>query len=202
MVEEKKDNNNKRGNNKKGRGRGRDNRADAEFDQKIIDLARVTRVMAGGKRMRFRACMAIGDKNGKIAIAVAKGADVTIAITKAVNKAKKNFVTVPIVGDSTIPHEIRHKFKAARVMIKPAPKGTGVKAGGVMRSVFELAGIGNVVGKIMGSKNKINIAQATLKGLRSIETDEKKKHGTPDKQPEGKTDVGLEKVEDTKNNKK
>lgn len=135
-----------------------------EFEQKIIDLARVTRVMAGGKRMRFRACVAIGDKKGRVGIGLAKGADVTLAVTKAVNKAKKTVITVPIIRE-TIPHEIRLKYKSARLLLKPAPKGTGVKAGGAVRVVLELAGVPNIVGKILGTNNKINNVKALLLGL-------------------------------------
>ncbi|MEK7159084.1 MAG: 30S ribosomal protein S5, partial [Patescibacteria group bacterium] len=134
---------------------------DQEFDQKIIDLARVTRVMAGGKRMRFRACVAIGDKKGRLGVGLAKGADVTLAVNKAVNKAKKQMVTIPIVNE-TIPHNIRYKFKAAQILMKPAPRGTGIKAGGAIRVMFELAGVPNVVAKILGTNNKITNVRAFM----------------------------------------
>src|SRR3989338_6581507 len=113
-----------------------------EFEQQIVDLARVTRVMAGGKRMRFRACVVIGDKKGRVGWAVAKGADVTIAVNKAVAKAKKNMIKVIFVKD-TIPHQVEVKFKAAKLMLKPAVAGTGIIAGGAARSVLEMAGTGN-----------------------------------------------------------
>lgn len=138
-----------------------------EFEQKIIDLARVTRVMAGGKRMRFRACVAIGNKKGKVGIGLAKGADVTLAVTKAVNKAKKELVQVPLVNE-TIPHEMKIKLKAAKLLLKPAPKGTGVKAGGAVRVVLELAGVPNIVGKIMGTNNKVNNVKALITALSSF----------------------------------
>ena len=138
-----------------------------EFEQKVIDLARVTRVVAGGKRMRFRACMAIGDQKGRVGIGVAKGSDVAIAINKAVNKAKKNLINVLIIDD-TIPFEVRHKYKAAKIMIKQAPRGTGIRAGGAMRIVLELAGVPNVVGKILGSSNKIIIVRCTIEALKSL----------------------------------
>lgn len=143
------------------------NKPDDGFEQKIIDLARVTRVMAGGKRMRFRACIAIGDSKGRVAIGVAKGADVTIAISKSVLKAKKEIIKVPIVN-GTIPYEVRKKFKAAKIMLKPASKGTGVKAGGAVRIVLELAGVPNVVGKILGSNNKINNVKAAIEALKEL----------------------------------
>lgn len=147
--------------------RGGEDRGVPEYEQRIIDLARVTRVMAGGKRMRFRACVALGNKRGLVGVALAKGADVTIAVTKAVNKAKKRMITVPIVNE-TIPHELRVKFKAARLLLKPAPKGTGIKAGGAVRVVLELAGVPNVVSKILGSNNKINNVTALLNALASF----------------------------------
>ncbi len=163
-------------NNKgQGRGRGRDRGFDKEkeFEQKILEVARVTRVTSGGKRMKFRACVIVGDKKGRAGCAVAKGIDVTQAVAKASIKAEKNLVTVPLRND-TIPHEVKEKFGAAVVLIKPAPRGTGIKAGGAMRSVFELAGIPNVVGKILGSKNKINNSRATLNALLKLRLDSRK----------------------------
>jgi len=145
-----------------------------EFEQKIIDLARVTRVMAGGKRMRFRACVALGDKKGRVGFGLAKGADVTIAVTKAVNHAKKCLIEVPMVNE-TIPHSIVYKYKAAQILLKPAPKGTGIKAGGAMRVVLELAGVPNVVGKIMGTNNKVTNVKAIIEALTTFKTREVKK---------------------------
>ncbi|MFA5188612.1 MAG: 30S ribosomal protein S5 [Patescibacteria group bacterium] len=138
-----------------------------EFEQRVVDLARVTRVMAGGKRMKFRACLAIGDKKGRVGFGVAKGADVTAAITKAFNKAKKNLVKVPIVNE-TIPHNVKVKFKSAKILLKPAKKGTGVKAGGAVRILCELAGIANITAKILGSNNKINNVKATTIAFKSF----------------------------------
>lgn len=144
------------------------NNTSSDFEQKIIDLARVTRVMAGGKRMRFRACVAIGDKKGKVGWAVAKGADVTIAVNKAVNKAKKRLFKVRIVN-GTIPHQIEAKFKAAKVLLKPAKEGTGIIAGGAVRNILELAGISNIYGKILGkTNNKINNIAATTIALKKL----------------------------------
>ncbi|MCX6740589.1 MAG: 30S ribosomal protein S5 [Candidatus Parcubacteria bacterium] len=140
---------------------------DEEFEQRIVDLARVTRVVAGGKRMRFRATLAIGDKRGRVGMGVAKGADVTIAVNKAFNQAKKQLIHVPIVNE-TIPHEIHVKYKAARILLKPAPKGTGIKVGGAVRVVCELAGITNVRGKILGSNNKISNLRAALFALQNF----------------------------------
>lgn len=148
-------------------GRDRDFDKEKEFEQKILEIARVTRVTAGGKRMKFRACVIVGDKKGRVGMSVAKGSDVTAAVAKASLKAEKNLVTVPQKNE-TIPYEIKEKCGAAIVLLKPAPKGTGVKAGGAMRSVLELAGVPNVVGKILGSKNKINNSRATINALSKL----------------------------------
>jgi len=164
-----------------------------EFDQAMIEIARVTRVMAGGKRMRFRACIVIGDRKGRVGMAVAKGADVTLAINKAVSKAKKHLITVPIVNE-TIPHRVDIKLGAAKLLIKPAPKGTGIIAGGAVRTVLDLAGISNVVGKILGSKNKINNVRATLKALESLKRVEgSKKPQNKSKDKNGKEDKKVDK---------
>ncbi|MEK7071999.1 MAG: 30S ribosomal protein S5 [Patescibacteria group bacterium] len=135
-----------------------------EFEQQIVDLARVTRVMAGGKRMRFRACVVIGDKKGKVGVGLAKGKDVSLAVSKAVAKAEKNIIKINIAS-GTIPHEIYIKLGAAKVLLKPAPEGTGIISGGAVRIVLELAGVKNVVSKIMGTNNKINNVDATIKAL-------------------------------------
>lgn len=138
-----------------------------EFDQRIIEIARVTRVMAGGKRMRFRACVVIGDHKGRMGYGLGKGADVTLAVQKAATRARRDLVVVPIENE-TIPHELRVKYKAARLMIKPAPKGTGVMAGGAIRLALELSGIGNVVAKVYGSKNKVNNIGALFAAMRQL----------------------------------
>lgn len=138
-----------------------------EFEQRILDVARVTRVMKGGKRMSFRTCVVIGDKKGRIAVALGKGADVTLAVNKAVNKAKKNIVHVPIVRD-TIPHEIMNKFGSAKILIKPASQGRGVIAGGVVRVILDLAGVKNVTSKILGTNNKVNNAKCTVLALSKL----------------------------------
>lgn len=157
----------------KNRQRRPDQRKDRqdEFEQRIVDIARVTRVMAGGKRMRFRACVAIGDKNGKVAIGLAKGADVTMAIAKAVTNAKKEMIDVPTFND-TIPHQVTCKVGAAVVMIKPAAKGRGVIAGGAARIILELAGIKNITSKILGTNNKINVSRCTIEALKSLKKKE------------------------------
>ena len=163
----------------RGRGRGRGDRHQKEaprdeFEQRILDLARVTRVMAGGKRMNFRACVVIGDRKGKVGIGLGKGADVTIAVNKAVNKAKKNLITVTIVDD-TIPHEVSQKTGAAKIILKPAGTGKGIIAGGVARMILELAGIKNVTSKQLGTNNKVNNARCTIEALRSLKSTPSKK---------------------------
>lgn len=129
--------------------------------------------MAGGKRMRFRACVAIGNKKGKVGIGLAKGADVTIAVTKAVNDAKKNMIDVPTVND-TIPHEIYYKKGAAKVLLKPARRGKGIIAGGAVRIIVEMAGIKNITSKILGTNNKVNIVKCTIEALENLKKVEAK----------------------------
>ncbi len=149
------------------RGDRRDDRPKDDMEQRILEIARVTRVMAGGKRMNFRACVAIGDKKGNVGVGLGKGADVTMAVNKAVNRARKTMVNVPMVKE-TIPHAVTLKMGAAKLMFKPAQKGRGVIAGGVSRVILELAGVKNVTSKALGSKNKINNARCTIEALRSL----------------------------------
>src|SRR3990167_4163328 len=149
----------------------REKKEPREFDQKILDLARVTRVTAGGKRMSFRCALVIGDKKGRVGMGVAKGADVQIAIEKAYKQAKKHVITVPLTHE-TIPHPIWVKFGSALVLLKPAPKGTGLKSGGAVRMILEFAGIPNAVSKIVNSSNKINIAKATLEAIKQLRVPE------------------------------
>jgi len=172
-MEAQKDQNSSRGNKQKSGNRRlrreRPEREPREFEQKILDLARVTRVTKGGKRMRFRTCLIIGDKKGRVGLGIAKGADVAQSVEKAFRQAKKNLVTVPLMNE-TIPHDVLMKYGAAKILLKPAPEGTGLKSGGAVRVVLELAGVPNAVSKILGSSNKINIAQATFDALRSLST--------------------------------
>lgn len=136
-----------------------------EFDQQIVDLARVTRVTKGGKQMSFRCCVLIGDRKGQVGYGIQKGKDVQIAVEKAVRQAKKNLIRIPLV-DETLPHMSLAKFKAAKVMLKPAPKGSGIIAGSVIRTVLEMAGIPNASSKMLGkTNNKINNVKATFEAL-------------------------------------
>jgi small subunit ribosomal protein S5 len=151
------------------RGRfGGKERVKDEFDSVVLDLARVTRVTGGGKRMKFRAVVIAGDKKTKIGIGVDKGKDVSQAVEKATRRAKKNLINVVIV-DGTIPHEVMAKYGPAVVLLKPQRKGRGLVAGGAVRAICELAGIKNVSSKILsGSKNKLNNARATIEALKKL----------------------------------
>lgn len=140
-----------------------------EFDQRILDLARVTRVTKGGKRMRFRACVVIGDRKGRVGSGMAKGLDVAAAVNKAAAQAKKNLIKVTVVNQ-TIPHAVKTKYGSAEIIIRPAPKGTGLKAGGAIRVVLELAGVPNATAKMLGSHSKMNNAAATLQALGMLKT--------------------------------
>ncbi|MFA6422259.1 MAG: 30S ribosomal protein S5 [Candidatus Buchananbacteria bacterium] len=142
----------------------RPKREESEFAQNIVDIARVTRVMAGGKRMSFRACVVIGDKKGRVGMGLAKAKDVPMAVQKAVRQAEKNILKVNLNG-GTIPHEVYVKEGASKILLKPAPQGTGILSGGATRVVLELSGIENVVSKILGTNNKINNVRATIKAL-------------------------------------
>jgi len=166
-----------------------------EFDQKMVDLARVTRVTGGGKQLSFRALVVIGDRKGRVGYGIGKGKDVTIAVSKAVEKAKQGMISISLNHRGTIPYEIRHKFKASRIMLKPAPVGTGVKAGGPVRIVLDMAGVENIVGKMMGnSSNKINAVTATYEALKMLPVLKKKQ---PAAAPE-KTEKKAEKKEEKK----
>ena len=140
-----------------------------QFDERTLHIDRVARVVKGGRRFRFRALVVVGDKKGKVGIGISKGADVTAAVSKATEVAKKNMVKVPLYK-GTIPHESEAKVGGARILIKPASQGTGLIAGGVVRTILEVAGVGNVLSKSLGSTNKVNTAYATIAALQSIET--------------------------------
>lgn len=151
-----------------GRGGHRDGK-DHEFEQTVVEIARVTRVVAGGKRMRFRALVVIGDRKGGVGMAVKKGADVSEAVNKASTAAKRHMIRIPL-RDGTIPHQVVFKYKASKVLLKPAKPGTGVIAGGSVRAVVEAAGVSDIVSKILGSPNKINNIKAVLGALQQLKT--------------------------------
>jgi small subunit ribosomal protein S5 len=153
-------------------GFGRDAVKD-EFESKLLDLARVTRVTGGGKRMSFRAVVVAGNKKGKVGIGVDKGRDVSQAIEKATRRAKKNLVEVVII-DGTIPHEVEAKAGPAVILLKPQKKGRGLVAGGAVRVICDLAGIKNISSKILsGSKNKLSNARATIEALKQLRVQSK-----------------------------
>lgn len=138
-----------------------------EFDQQLVDIARVTRIVAGGRRFRFRATIVMGNKKGMVGMGMGKGGDVSTAIGKAVAIAKKNMIKVSIV-DNTIPHEVWVKYCSAQVFLKPAKAGTGVIAGGAVRTVMDLAGIRNITAKMYGSNNTPNNARAAILALEKL----------------------------------
>jgi len=142
-----------------------------EFEEVVLDIARVSRVVAGGKRLSFRATVIVGDKEKhQVGVGVDKGKDVSQAIQKASNKAKKNLITVPIINE-TIPHETIAKYKAAKVIIKPARKGKGIIAGGAVRTVLKLANVPNAIAKILGStSNAINNARVAILALSTLKS--------------------------------
>lgn len=143
----------------------------SEFDQKVVEVKRVTRVVAGGKRMRFRALVVIGNHKGKVGMGLKKGADVAESVNKAVNAAKKNLITLPLVNE-TIPHALNIKYKSSSLMLKPAKPGTGVIAGGAVRSVMDLSGVKNVVCKMLGSNNKVNNVKAVFAAFGKMKSKE------------------------------
>ncbi len=142
------------------------------FDEEVINISRVTKVTQGGRRFRFSATVVVGDRKGRVGIGTGKANEVPDAIKKAVLSATKNVETIALVDGRTIPHEIIGVRSASRVLLKPALKGTGVKAGGPVRSVLELAGVKDILSKSLGSNTKINMAYATLDALKSLKTAE------------------------------
>ena len=142
----------------------------SEFDQKLLDVARVVRVVAGGKRFSFRATVVVGNKRGKVGVGIGKGLDVSQAMEKAASRGKKEMMLVPL-KNGTIPHEVSAKYSSARVLLKPALEGKGLVAGGALRIICELAGIQNITAKILSrSTNKINNARAALAALKKLKT--------------------------------
>lgn len=138
-----------------------------EFNETVISIDRVARVVKGGRRFRFRATVVIGDGKGRVGLGIGKGGEVITSIAKAVARARRNMITVPLKG-GTIPHEVTVRFSGAQIMLKPASPGTGVIAGGAVRNVVEAAGISDLLTKSIGSTNKVNNAYATIMALSQV----------------------------------
>jgi small subunit ribosomal protein S5 len=147
--------------------RDRAPREEKIFEEYVINIDRVARVVKGGRRFRFKALVVVGDKKNRIGVGVAKGTDIQGAVAKAVDSAKKDMITLPIVND-TIPHDVEAKVGGAQMLLKPAAPGTGIIAGGVARSIIGLTGIRNLLGKSLGSTNKVNSAYATIDALKQL----------------------------------
>ena len=158
---------------RQGRGGRRDDRrnkrddAPKEFEEVVINIDRVARVVKGGRRFRFKALVVVGNHKNKVGVGVAKGADVQAAIAKATDVAKKHLITIPVANE-TIPHDMEVKLSGARVLIKPAAPGTGIIAGGVVRAIIGVTGIRNLLSKSLGSTNKVNIAYATIEAINGL----------------------------------
>lgn len=144
------------------------NQKDVQWQEKVVEVSRVTKVVKGGKKMSFRALVVIGDEKGQVGVGVGKATDVVNAVKKAVADGKRHLVLIPVTKELSIPHVVNGRAGAARVFISPSSAGSGVKAGGSIRTVLELAGIQNILSKQMGSSNLLNNARATLNALASL----------------------------------
>jgi len=140
---------------------------DEEFSEKVVQVNRVSKKTTGGNKIGFSILVVVGDKKGKVGVGLGKAADVASAIRKASSYAKKHMVKIPLVR-TTIPHEIRIKLGAAKILLKPAPPGTGIRAGGSVRAVVEAAGIKDIVSKILGTDNKASNVYATIEALKNL----------------------------------
>ena len=156
-----------RGGNNRGPRRDQAPTEPKQFEELVINIDRVSRVVKGGRRFRFKALVVVGDRKSRVGVGVAKGGDVQVAVQKATDVAKKNLITIPIVNE-TIPHENEVKYSGAQVLLKPAAPGTGIIAGGVVRSIIGVTGIRNLLSKSLNSTNKVNIAYATVEALRTL----------------------------------
>lgn len=167
-----------------------------QFDERTLHIDRVARVVKGGRRFRFRALVVVGDRKNKVGIGMAKGADVTAAVTKATDVAKKHMIAVPLYK-GTLPHDTEAKVSGARILLKPASAGTGLIAGGVVRTVLEVAGVSNALSKSLGSTNKANTAYATIAALQQLAPASKwvTRQGSNAAKPAKKTTAKAKKVE-------
>lgn len=153
--------------------RGKDERM-KEFDETVVQINRISKKTKGGNSMRFSALVVVGDRKGKVGVGLSKAPDVRGAIQKAMALAKRRMIKIPLKG-GTIPHSVEQKYSAARIILKPAPPGSGIIAGGSIRVVLEAAGVKNAAGKILGTKNKISNVYATLEALKEIKRLERSK---------------------------
>ena len=170
-----------------------------EYENEVLNISRVERMTSGGRRLRFRTLIVVGDRKGKVGVGSAKGHDVQQAIEKATKKAQKSIVKVPLSSTGTIPHEVKAKFGAAVVLLKPQTEGRGLVAGGTVRTICHLAGIENISGKILGNtRSKMNNAKATIKALEMLKVSkeevadtkkEKEEKTVPEAKPEKKKTV-------------
>ena len=142
----------------------------SEFEESVVAINRVTKVVKGGRRFRFSALVVVGDRKGRVGFGTGKANEVPDAIRKAIENAKNNLITVPIVNQSTLPHEVLGRYGAGKVVLRPASEGTGVIAGGAVRPVLELAGIKNVTAKTLGSRNNRNVVLTTMAALKEMRT--------------------------------
>ena len=161
---QRRNNNNRRQNNRNAR-----NTQEKEFEERVVKINRITKVVKGGRRMRFSALVVIGDHKGRVGFGTGKAKEVPDAIRKATENAQRNLIRVPLVGD-TLPHEIVGAYGAGEVVLRPAATGTGVIAGGPVRAVLELAGVTDVISKCLGSRTAINVVRATVEGLKNLTT--------------------------------
>jgi len=142
---------------------------ETELEERVVEIRRTTKVVAGGKNLHFRVVAVVGDKNGHVGIGIGTAREVPESIKKALSEARKNVVEVPI-SKGTIPHEVLQKFSSAKVLLKPASPGTGIVASNAVRAVVELAGVSNILTKNLGSNSPVNVIKATFEGLKSLES--------------------------------
>ena len=146
--------------------KAKDNRV--EWQERVVAIQRVTKVVKGGKKLSFRAVVVVGDEQGKVGVGIGKATDVINAVKKGVTDSRKNIISVPLTSSNSIPHKISGRFGAAKLILRPSAPGSGVIAGGSVRTVLELAGVKNILSKQLGSNNLLNNARATLDGLSNL----------------------------------